>query len=97
MPVPEEKFVLTHEGPAVERLDKLLGQASRDHSRARFQMLISQGHVEVDGTSIVDASFKVKPGSVVSVILPEAEDPVPQAEDIALNIVHEDDQIVVVD
>lgn len=97
MPDPEEKFELTHDGPATERLDKLLGQASEDHSRARFQMLISQGHVNVDGTSIVDASFKVKPGSVVCVVLPEAEDPKPQAENIALNIVHEDDQIVVVD
>ena len=97
MPDPEEKFELTHDGPAAERLDKLLGQASNDHSRARFQMLISQGHVNVDGTSIVEASFKVKPGSVVSVILPEAEDAQPLAENIALNIVHEDDQIVVVD
>jgi len=94
---PEEKFELTHEGPATERLDKLLGQASSDLSRARFQMLISQGHVNVDGTSIVDASFKVKPGSVVCVLLPEPEDPKPLAESIALNIVHEDDHIVVVD
>ncbi|MEM7635918.1 MAG: RluA family pseudouridine synthase [Pseudomonadota bacterium] len=97
MPDPEEKFEVTHDGPTAERLDKLLGQASVDHSRARFQMLISQGHVNVDGTSIVDASFKVKPGSVVCVALPEAEDPKPLAEDIALNIVHEDSQIVVVD
>ncbi len=94
---PEEKFELTHEGPAAERLDKLLGQASSDLSRARFQMLISQGHVNVDGTSIVDASFKVKPGSVVCVLLPEPEDPEPLAEDIALSIVHEDEAIVVVD
>lgn len=79
------------------RLDKLLGQASNDLSRARFQMLISQGNVNVDGTSIVDASFKVKPGSFISVVLPEAQDPEPEAENIALNVVHEDDQIVVVD
>lgn len=97
MPEPKQKFELTHDGPAAQRLDKLLGQASNDHSRARFQMLISQGHVNVDGTSIVDASFKVKPGSVVSVSLPEAEDPKPLAENIALNIVHEDGHVVVVD
>ncbi len=93
---PEEKFELTHEGSATERLDKLLGQASSDLSRARFQMLISQGHVKVDGTSIVDASYKVKPGSVVCVRLPEPEDPEPLAENIALDIVYEDDQIVVI-
>jgi len=87
---------VTHEGPASERLDKLLGQASSDLSRARFQMLISQGHVNVDGTSIVDASFKVKPGSVVCVVLPEPADPEPLAENIALDTVYEDDQIVVV-
>ncbi len=97
MPDPEEKFELTHEGPAAERLDKLLGQASNDHSRARFQMLIAQGHVNVDGTSIVDASFKVKPGSVVSVSLPEPEDPTPLAEDMALDIIYEDDQVIVID
>ncbi len=97
MPEPEEKFELTHDGPAAQRLDKLLGQASSDLSRARFQVLISQGHVNVDGTSIVDASFKVKPGSVVSVTLPEAEDPTPLAENIALNIAYEDEHIIVVD
>ena len=94
---PEEKFELTHEGPAAERLDKLLGQASSDLSRARFQMLISQGHVKVDGTSIVDTSYKVKPGSVVCVRLPEPEDPEPLAENIALDVVYEDDQIIVID
>lgn len=60
-------------------------------------MLISQGHVKVDGTSIVDASFKVKPGSVVCAFLPEPEGLEPLAENIALNIVYEDDQIVVID
>jgi len=97
MSEPEDKFELIHEGPATERLDKLLGQASSDLSRARFQMLISQGHVKVDGTSIVDASFKVKPGSVVCALVPEPEDPKPLPENIALCIVYEDDQIVVID
>ena len=97
MCVPETKFELTHQGPATERLDKILGQASNDLSRARFQMLISQGHVKVDGTSIVDASFKVKPGSVISATLPEPEDMTPLAEQIPLDIVFEDHQIVVID
>jgi 23S rRNA pseudouridine1911/1915/1917 synthase len=97
MPDPEEKLQLTHNGHGPERLDKLLGHSCTSVSRARFQTLIAQGHVLVDGATIVDASHKVKPGSEVSVEMPPPVDPDPQAEDIPLTIVFEDDHIVVVD
>ncbi len=90
-------LLLTHHGQIPERLDKLLGQACADISRARFQTLIAQGNVNVDGKTVTDASHKIKPGSELAVILPEPVDPEPGAENIPLNIVHEDDHLIVLD
>jgi 23S rRNA pseudouridine1911/1915/1917 synthase len=50
----------------------------------------------VDGR-IAKANFRVKAGSVVDVDLPELRDPTPQPEDIALPILYEDAELVVVD
>ncbi len=86
----------TYQGTSPERLDKLLGKSGSGLSRARFQMLIAQGHVNVDGAKIVDSSSKVKPGSIVNVVLPAADDPQPRGEDIALDVVYEDNQIIVI-
>jgi 23S rRNA pseudouridine1911/1915/1917 synthase len=95
MPDPDEMLLFTHDGPSPERLDKLLGQASADISRARFQSLIAQGNVNVDGKTVTSASRKVLPGSKLAVVLPDPVDPDPAAEDIALDIVYEDDQLLV--
>jgi 23S rRNA pseudouridine1911/1915/1917 synthase len=79
------------------RLDKALALAFPDVSRARFQALIAEGAVRVEGVPVTEASHKVKPGDSLSVVLPEpsAADPLPEA--IALPIVHEDKDLIVID
>ena len=87
---------MIHQSESAERLDKVLAAGFPDHSRARFQTLIGEGHVSVDGRKIVDASFRVKPGASITANLPEPEPAQPQAQAIGLDIVHEDDSIIVI-
>ena len=73
-----------------------MAAAHPDHSRARFQSLIAGGHVTVDGRTIVDTSFRVKPGSTVVAGVPEASAAEPVAQAIALDIVYEDASVIVI-
>ena len=80
-----------------QRLDRLLAQTFGDISRSRFQHLIADGHVAVDGRTIVEARARVKPGAEVCVAIPEPVAAEPRAQAMPLAILHEDDQIVVID
>jgi len=44
-----------------------------------------------------DPAYHVGPGDTIIIDVPEAADPSPQGEDIALNIVYEDEDIIVID
>ncbi|MBQ7633260.1 MAG: RluA family pseudouridine synthase [Alphaproteobacteria bacterium] len=78
------------------RLDKYLTQVLPDMSRARIQKLIASGMVECEDVVIVDNSFKVRIGDTFQITLPPPEDAAPVAENIALDIVYEDDDLIVV-
>jgi 23S rRNA pseudouridine1911/1915/1917 synthase len=91
---------------AGERLDRYLaaalgGLGEADYSRSRLKALILDGHVQLDKTdgrvTITDPSRKIKPGEVYGVTEPAAVAAIPAAQDIALTIVYEDDQLIVVD
>lgn len=78
------------------RLDQALTKLLPDYSRSRIQGWIKAGLVKIGGAE-VDAKTKVW-GGEQAVILPQ---PLPEesafiAEDIALNIVYEDDHILVI-
>lgn len=78
------------------RLDKFLSSAGTGISRAQLQRLILQGYVSCDDDIISDNSFKVREGDVYQIILPEPEEALPEAENIALDIVYEDNDLIVV-
>ena len=82
---------------AADRLDKALATAFPEVSRARFQALIAEGAVSVEGRTVTETRHKVKPGDVLRVVLPEAAPALPQAEDMALHIVYEDKDLIVID
>ncbi len=82
---------------APDRLDRALALAFPDVSRARFQALIAEGAVSVEGVPVREARHKVKPGDALSVVLPEPIAAAPQAEAMALSIVHEDKDLIVID
>jgi 23S rRNA pseudouridine1911/1915/1917 synthase len=81
---------------AGERLDKILVARLPDFSRAQIQEMISNGLVKVNGES-AKAGHKMKGGERVVVEIPEAEEQLIEPEEIALNIVYDDDDIVVID
>jgi 23S rRNA pseudouridine1911/1915/1917 synthase len=79
-----------------QRVDRWLAAKIDGISRARVQALIRDGHVSADGT-IREPRTPVKPGLTYKVSVPPAEDSSVQGEDIALDIVYEDDDVIVID
>ncbi len=82
---------------ARERLDRLLARRLADLSRSRLKALIEAGHVRIGGRTMTDASHRVNLGDLVTVAVPEPEDPTPQGEDIPLAVVFEDAHLIVID
>ncbi|MGE0007562.1 MAG: RluA family pseudouridine synthase [Parvibaculaceae bacterium] len=82
---------------AGERLDRFLARQFPPTSRARFQALIANGCVAVEGAPVTEARRKMKAGEHVAVRLPEATAPEPLPETIPLAVVHEDDALIVID
>ncbi len=80
-----------------ERLDRLLALHLGDLSRTRLKRLVETGRVSLGGATIKDPSMRVKPGQVFVVALPPAVADRPEAQAIALDIVFEDEQLVIVD
>ncbi len=97
MSTPDELTTTVAAEDAGDRLDRLLPRRFADISRARFQRLIADGHVRVDGETIVEARHRVKPGSRIDVVVPAPLPATPAAEAIPLAIVYEDDALIVVD
>ena len=82
---------------AGQRLDQwLAGALGPDMSRSRVQMLIKLGAVSIAGKPIDEAKRKMAAGDVVSVEMPEPEPAEPQGEAIALDILYEDDELIVI-
>ena len=82
---------------AGERLDRLLASTFPEVSRARFQALIAGGAVTVDARTIVEARHRVKPGAEVTAAMPAPRAAAPAGEAIDLDILHEDDDLIVID
>ena len=78
-----------------ERLD-VFAAALAGITRSRAGALIRQGSVAVDGAAQAKAGFRLKPGMAVQVALPPAAPVALQAEDIALDILYQDDDLAVV-
>ena len=77
------------------RLDQALARALPEHSRSRLKAWIDAHQVTVDGASW-DAKRRVAGGEHVEITLPAKRDAIDdRPEDIALDIVHDDTQIVV--
>ncbi len=66
-------------------------------SRSRLKGLILAGSVRVGTTAIRDPAYHVAKGDTITIDVPEAVPAEPEAEDIALDIVYEDDDIIVID
>ena len=79
------------------RLDRVLAVLRPELSRSRLKALILAGSVTAKGAPIRDPAYHVAAGDTITIDVPEAVAPEPKGEDIALDIIYEDDDIIVID
>ena len=92
-----QKLVVTVAGDeGSTRLDRVLAVRSPELSRSRLKALILAGSVSLGGAPVRDPAYHVACGDTITIDVPEATAPEPAGENIALDIVYEDDDIIVV-
>ena len=93
----DRRVVLVPEGLAGERVDAAMARMF-GFSRSRSAELIAEGHVVLDGTTVAK-SERVRPGSMLEVEIPVVVDPLAVVPEIVegIGIIHDDDDIVVID
>ncbi|MCI1193687.1 RluA family pseudouridine synthase [Calidifontimicrobium sp. SYSU G02091] len=80
------------------RLDKALVALAPEFSRSHLQGLIERGHVRVDGEVATVASRTVRAGQRLAVeLVPTAQARAFRPQPMALVVVHEDDDVLVID
>jgi len=78
------------------RLDRFLAAVLPGQSRSQIQRLTRDGHVSIAGQPC-RVSTPVRPGQIVQVDIPPPTPATPAAEPLALAILHDDADVVVVD
>jgi 23S rRNA pseudouridine1911/1915/1917 synthase len=79
------------------RLDRVLAVRLPQLSRSRLKALILAGSVAIKSAPVRDPAYHVTGGDTITIDVPEAVAAEPKAEDIALDIVYEDDDLIVID
>jgi 23S rRNA pseudouridine1911/1915/1917 synthase len=79
------------------RLDRVLAAHLAELSRSRLKALILAGQVALNGAAVRDPAYHVTSGDTIAIEVPEPVAAEPLGEDIALDIVYEDDDLIVVD
>ncbi len=99
-PEGEQVFEVDASG-AGERLDRFLGRSAAERrlalSRTRLKALIEAGEVTVDGETVRDPAAKLSEGAAIRFEAPPPEDFPVEGQDIALNVVFEDEHLIVID
>ncbi len=78
------------------RVDKYLAEQLPDISRSQIKRMIETGNVTLDGMTVEKAGTKVKPGCVLEIVVIEAMEDGLVPEALALDILYEDDQVIVI-
>ena len=93
----EERSVVLDDATSPERLDRALARAFDDLSRARLQALVREGLVRCDGAVMRDPARKVGPGCRLDLSVPAPLPAEPMGEALPLTVVHEDEDLIVID
>ncbi len=80
---------------AAMRLDTFIAESLPELSRSQLKKLIDNGKITLNGSS-TKASYKLKGGEIIDIILPEPEPIEALPEDIPLDILYEDQDLIVV-
>jgi len=88
--------LLTDENATGKRLDQWLAEMlAPEFSRARLQALIRDEGVTIDGIVVTQPRLKLRTGQKIDLTLPDLREATPQAENIALDILYEDETLIV--
>ena len=78
------------------RLDQILARLCQQHSRSRLQTWIREGRVSVSGVAMTEPKQKLWGGERIEITeVPDQHLLSAQPEDIAINVVHEDETLIV--
>lgn len=77
------------------RLDRSLAELAPDLSRSRLKSLIESGQISHEGKAVIQPSTKVSAGQTFAIVIAEPAQAEPEGQDIALDILFEDEDIVV--
>lgn len=80
---------------AGKRLDSFLSEKIDGYSRTYMQKLIDEGHCKVNGKS-AKSNLKLRQGDRVEAVIPDPVNLEVEPESIALDIVHEDNDIIII-
>src|SRR5580658_1366232 len=89
------KKIIASSSDAGRRLDLFLAEQISAVSRTRIQVLIREGRVKIAGRS-VRASHRISAGEVIEAEIADRPAPVAEPEDLPLDLLHVDDDFVVV-
>lgn len=90
----ERSFIYEEDNP--QRLDIYLSQKFPEKSRSQFQRLIKEQQITINQIFPRKAGQMLEKGDLVSVVFPPPEDLDLQAEPIALDIIFEDDNVIII-
>ena len=97
-PQGSSEVLIAGHGDDGRRVDLFISaNAPDDISRARVQALVRKGLVTINGARPRGTSTKLAAGDVVRFLMPLPEAAEPEPEDIPLAILHEDDDLIVLD
>ncbi len=92
-----EKTVSVPADAAGARLDKWLAGALPELSRSRLKALIEDGAVSAGAKALRDPAQKVTAGQIIRVAIPAPLAALPEAQQMDLAVVFEDEHLIVVD
>ena len=98
-PPAEPLDIVVPPGAEGERIDRLLANTLPDRSRSFLKKLIEDGCLNAAGSpggTIIEPSYRVKPGERFFLRIPASVDAEPQGENIPLDVVFEDDDLIVI-
>ncbi|MEX0819854.1 MAG: RluA family pseudouridine synthase [Pirellulaceae bacterium] len=87
--------LIVGEGHDHARLDAFLASQFPSYSRVKLRQAINAGGVQVDDKR-TKASYRIRTGQTIAIVLPELVFDGPEPEDIPLDILYEDDHLIAV-
>ena len=80
------------------RIDKYVSDTLNElnFSRSRIKILIKDGNLSCNGKIVNDPSASVKPAATYQLTIPAVINDIPKAENIALDILYEDTDLIVI-